>query len=438
MRVPRRVLLVGLALTSSVGLPCLHAQQPTPKPSEGSAQKIRNPLNDLLDDAQAALDTNDYAAAIVSLQKFIAEKPGVAFAHFQLAYAYTALKRTVEAQAEYEECISLDPKMAESYLNLGILLLEENPSQAVSPLRKAVELLPSQSRPRYLLGVAQQQSGDLAGAAEAFEGATRLDPKGLDSLIHLGEVYLKENRAANAESKFRAALDLDPKSKEALQGLAITLDAQKKPEALDAYRSYLATEPQDQAARIRLLHLMVEQGQYDAALAEIDKTGNGEESSLERLKLKADIQIAQKKYPEAVATLKQAITLSPNDEQLHGGLGRIYMETRDFPSAEHELKAALQLDRNNLVYWKDLSSTYYLAGNYQATLATLDIIAKAETPGAGPWFIRALCYDKLGQVQAALDAYWKFLALDENKNPDQVWQANQRIHVLENKPDKKK
>ena len=434
MRAACSFFLLGLTASSLFSLRA-PAQQAAPKPAQGT-QKVRNPLNDLLDEAQAALDKNNYEAAVTPLQKFIAEKPDVAFAHFQLAYAYTALKRVDEAQSEYEKCIALDPKMAEAYLNLGILLLDKNPAEAVAPLRKAVELLPSQSRPRNLLGTALERSGDWKGAAESFEGASNLDPKDIDALVYLGGVYLKANRPADAEKKFRAARDLDAKSPQALHGLALSLDAQKKPEALDAYRDYLTVAPQDQASRTRMLHLMVEQGQYDAAVAELDK--NGPSSSVDQLKLKADIEIGQKKYTESIATLKQALALAPNDAQLHAGLGRVYMETRDFPNAERELKTAIQADRNNVVYWKDLSSTYYLAGNCQATLATLEVIAKAETPGAGAWFIRALCYDKLGEVQAALDAYRKFLSLDENKNPDQVWQANQRIHVLEKTPDKKK
>ena len=71
-------------------------------------------------------------------------------------------------------------------------------------------------------------------------------------------------------------------------------------------------------------------------------------------------------------------------------------------------------------------------------MSALDLIAKAETPNAGQWFIRALCYDKLDQVQPALDAYRKFLELDQDKNPDQVWQAKQRIHVLEKRAQNKK
>jgi len=160
--------------------------------------------------------------------------------------------------------------------------------------------------------------------------------------------------------------------------------------------------------------------------------------TVDDLKLRADIEISQNKLDEAITTLRQAIALAPNDAQLHGGLGRTYLQKRQFADAEGELKSALRLDRNNLDYWKDLSSTYYLAGNCQATLSTLDVIDKAETPGAGAWFIRALCYDKLSQVQPALDAYRKFLELDKNKNPDQVWQATQRIHVLEKMAEKKR
>ena len=432
------LMTTGLSL-ALVRAPAADApQNPAPKTSQPTTQKLRNPLNDLLDEAQAALDKNDYEAAIPPLQKFIAEKPDVAFAHFQLAYAYTALKRPDDARQEYERSIALDPKMPEAQLNLGVLLLERQPAAAVAVLRRAVELLPSESRPRYLLGLAQERSGDFSGAAESFAGATRLDPKDLDSLTRLGQVLLRLGKSADAEGKFRAALELQPNSPEALQGLAQSLDQQKKPQAVDAYRNYLAAEPDDKAARLRLVHLLVEQQKYDEAVAENAKDNAGQPATVDDLKLRADIEINQKKLDEAITTLRRAIALAPNDAQLHGGLGRIYLEKRQFADAEKELKAALELDRNNLAYWKDLSSTYYLAGNYQAALAALDVLGKAEAGGAGTWFIRALCYDKLNQVQPALDAYRKFLELDENKNPDQVWQANQRIHVLEKVAEKKR
>ena len=316
------LMTTGLSL-ALVRAPAADApQNPAPKTSQPATQKLRNPLNDLLDEAQAALDKNDYEAAIPPLQKFIAEKPDVAFAHFQLAYAYTALKRPDDARQEYERSIALDPKIPEAQLNLGVLLLERQPAAAVAVLRRAVELLPSESRPRYLLGLAQERSGDFSGAAESFAGATRLDPKELDSLTRLGQVLLRLGKSADAEGKFRAALELQPNSPEALQGLAQSLDQQKKPQAVDAYRNYLAAEPDDKAARLRLVHLLVEQQKYDEAVAENAKDNAGQPATVDDLKLRADIEINQKKLDEAITTLRRAIALAPNDAQLHGGLAQ--------------------------------------------------------------------------------------------------------------------
>jgi len=433
--------LVSLFTVTPSAFPAASFQQtqnPSSKPPQGKVQKLQNPLNDLLDEAQAALDKNNFEAAIAPLQKFLAEKPDVAFAHFQLAYAYTGLNRTDEARAEYERCAALEPKMAEAQLNLGILLLEKDAAAAVAPLRKAVELLPSQSRPRFLLGVALERSGDLAGAAEAFESSSHLEAADNEALIHLGGVYLQLNKPAEAEKKYRSVLERQPKSAPALRGLALSLDAQGKPEAVEAYRNYLAAQPQDSSTRARFVQLLVANKQYDEALTETEKSANGQAPTLDALRLRADILIGQNKLDEAIGALKQAIALAPRDAQLHGGVGRLYLQKREFADAERELKIAIQLDKGNVVYWKDLTATFYQGGNYAAALAGYDVVEKMEKPGAGVWFIRALCYDKLNQVQPALDAYRKFLDLDGNQHPDQVWQANQRIHVLEKRAEKKK
>jgi Flp pilus assembly protein TadD len=421
---PRLVAIVFLWTAASLAAP-----QPSVAQSSKS-QRVANPLNDLLDEARRAIDSGRFEAAIPPLQKVIADQPDFAYAHFQLAYAYTALKKTDEARTEYERTVSIDPKMSEAYLNLGILLLDKDPAAAVAPLRKATDLLPSQSRPRFLLGVACERSGDTKGALESFEGAVHLDVRDEEALTHLANLYLAADRPADAETKFHALLEIKPKDAGTLLGLAKSLEAQKKPEASEAFRAYLAVQPGDASTRARVIRSLMDEQQYDAALAELDRSDAGRAPSLESLKLRADILIAQKKWGDATATLRRAVALAPGDAQMHGGLGRVYLQTKDFGAAEKELKTAIQLDGKNLVYWKDLSSTYLLAKNYPATLAVLDEIAKSETPGAFTWFVRALCYDNLHQSKPALEAYQKFLGMDQNKNPDQVWQATERSKVL--------
>src|SRR5713101_5097710 len=291
---------------------------------QSKSQMVANPLNDLLDEAQRDIDKNSFEAAIAPLQKVIADQPEFAYGHFQLAYVYTALKRTKEARAEYERTIALDPKMSEAYLNLGMLLLDNREdAAAVAPLRKAVDLLPAQSRPRYLLAVALDRSGDQAGAAESFQALLHLDPNDITAIDYLGWAALRQGRSDDAEKRFRRALEVQPEETEARRGLAQSLDAQKKPEAAGAYRDYLELMPNDSEARARLVHLLVDQKQNDAALAELDRLDAGKQPTLESLKLRADVQIAAKKWEDSIATLQQALALAPNDAQLHGGLGRI-------------------------------------------------------------------------------------------------------------------
>ncbi len=307
--------------------------------SQSRTYKVANPLNDLLDEAQRDIDNKKFDDAIVPLQKVIADQPEFAYAHFQLAYVYTALKKTSEARAEYERAIAIDPKMAEAYVNLGMLLLDtQQDAAAVAPLRKAVEMLPAQSRPRYLLAVALDRSGDRAGAAESFDALLHLDPNDITAIDYLGWRALRAGKPAEAEAKFRRALEVQPNGPGGRRGLAESLDAQKKPEAADAYRDYLQLIPNDSEARSRFLHLLMEQNQNDEALKELDRLDAGKPPSLESLKLRADIQIAAKKWDDSVATLQLALALAPNDAQLHGGLGRIYLQKRDFSAAEKELR----------------------------------------------------------------------------------------------------
>jgi len=435
----RRLCLIAFCvLFAMVPLFAQSSSSEKSKSPQGTRRVVSNPLNELLDQARAAIDRNDFQAAITPLQKFLAEKDAFAYAHFQLGYVYTALKQAKEARAEYEKAVALDPKMSEAQLDLGILLLDSDPPAAVAPLARAVDLLPTQSRPRFLLGAAQERSGDLKAATQSFEAALRLDPNDLDTTLHLARLYLNQKRPAEAESKFHAALELQPGLPSALFGLAQSLDAQKKPEAAEAYQNYLKTQPNDPAAKENLARSLVAKEQFDAAEALLGPEKPDATPNVDSLKLRADVQIGQKKWDAAAATLKQAVALAPQEAKLHGGLGRVYLQLHDFKNAELELKNALRLDSQNLAYWKDLSSTYYLAKNYPATLSVLDVIAKAEQPNAGTWFIRALCYDNLQQTRLALDAYQRFLEQDQDKNPDQVWQAQQRSIVLKKVLEKKR
>jgi hypothetical protein len=48
------------------------------------------------------------------------------------------------------------------------------------------------------------------------------------------------------------------------------------------------------------------------------------------------------------------------------------------------------------------------------------------------WFIRGICYDRLSHKAEAIDAYQKFLDLDNGQDDTQTFQARRRIVTLKN------
>jgi tetratricopeptide (TPR) repeat protein len=72
-----------------------------------------------------------------------------------------------------------------------------------------------------------------------------------------------------------------------------------------------------------------------------------------------------------------------------------------------------------------------MMGDYQQSLANLDQARALGEDIAGNWFLRAIMLDKLRQLKPALEAYRRFLAMSDGKNPDQEFQARQRARIIQ-------
>lgn len=388
-------------------------------------------LNNTLAEAQAALDRGDFVTAASDYQSYLDKKPDDAAVHFQLGYALTGLKKLDGARVQYQKAIDLNPKMAEAYLNLGLTLLDSNPSAAIAPLQKATELLPNQERAKFALAVAYDRASKPGLAIEQYQAAEKLDAKNFETHLALGRLLLSAGRAAHAEPEFRAAIEVQKDSVPAHAGLVQSLTAQKKTElAARELDAYLVLAPNDHGARIQRASLLFDAGKPDDALAELDRAAKDDTQDLSSLKLRAVIYAWKKQYSDAIPVLIQAIALAPQDPNLPAELGHAYLENKDYPSAIQQLIVAMKVNPGSLDVVSDLVAAEYLNKNYPAALSGLDFLAKHETLPMGSWFIRATCYDKLNQKMPALDAYQKFLLLNKDENSDMYFEAAARSRTL--------
>ncbi len=411
------------------------AQQPTPakRPQAGQARPSVPPL---LERAQAAMESKDFARAAEALEQFLASHPDHLPARFNLAYCYAELKRYADARKNYEDVLKLEPALYQANLNLGLILLEQQDfSAAVAPLEKVVAGKPDEARGHSLLAFAFEKSGKLAEAAEHYRVASRADPKNFDFHLALARVEYERKDFAQAESEFRAAQALQVDSPQASLGLAETLLAQNQLAAAAAeFEHYLSLKPHDGDARQRLAGLYLDATQPEKALATLQAASPGQQASPTWKEMAARSLAMLKRWPEAIRLYHHLALARPNDAATLAALGEALLKDRQFEAAADALERALRLNPSPQVASearRNLVSAYYLAANYPAALAALDSLAAVEPLPPILVFVRATCYDHLRQTKAAVESYRKFLELAGGNHPDQEFQARHRLIALE-------
>ncbi|MGB6546422.1 MAG: tetratricopeptide repeat protein [Candidatus Acidiferrales bacterium] len=446
MKIPRAAILLIAAICpasivaaqSAQSAPAQTPAAPQPAPKSSSPRTHTDPLGSVLQQAQDDTTHGDFAAAIPLLQEYLVRYPDSEYAHFELGYADAQLKHDDDAKSEFELAIAINPKMAEAHLNLGLLLLDSDPASAATAFAHAAELTPTESRPRFLYGLALEHAGKLDEAVVQYQKAALLAPNDYEIAFGLARALVRLNRSAEAEAEFRRAVALKANSAPAQLGLAQSLEAQKKySDAADVLNVYLKLQPADRAAHEDRAYALMQTNQFDAALAELDLAQAGAAPDANSLKMRAGIYMQQSHWKDAAATLQQAIPLSPADPELYAWLGRSLLELRQFPESTAALNKSLSIDGAAVDPLRDLVDAYYLGGDCPSALATLDLLSAREPLKPIAWFVRGTCYDKLARKPEAIAAYQKYLDLDQGSHDTQDFQARQRILALQRQMQKR-
>ena len=167
----------------------------------------------------ALLQTDQFEKASQAFEEGIRHNPKSADLHFNLGTAYDKLNRFEDVVRAMETALSLDPHHADAMNYLGYSYAERGIKidQALSLTRQAVALKPDNGYYVDSLGWAFYKSGLLAEALTEIKRAVVL--VGDDPVIyeHLGEVYMKQQKQADAREAWLHSLELDPSNEKLLQ-----------------------------------------------------------------------------------------------------------------------------------------------------------------------------------------------------------------------------
>src|SRR5215471_13592651 len=379
-------------------------------------------------DGMKALEEGKYADAVVAFTKATTADPNDYFAHFNLAMAHTFLHQDNEAVAEYRRTLEIKPRLYEAELNGGIVLMrQKNPAEALPLLEDAVQQRPAEFRPRYYLAESLLETGDYSKAEEHYRRALELDAKSAEANLGGAQSLVQQGKLADSTPYFRQAAQLQPRFRDYLLQLGTLYEKANQPaEAIAVYREF----PDNPAAQARMGELLLAGKQYADALPRLEEAYQKEPTPPNRMALAAAYVFTQQGV-KALPLLEQAVAEQPGDFDLRMMYARTLRDRKQFAPAAKQFYEAAKLKPTEPKPWTELADMLYMTGDFPQALSAFEQAAKAGDASPGNWFLRAIILDKLRQLKPAKAAYEQFLAASQGKNPDQEFQARQRVRILE-------
>jgi tetratricopeptide (TPR) repeat protein len=382
----------------------------------------------LSNEGMKALDAKQYQAAVDDFTKAIAADPKDYSLHFNLALAYSLMGKNAESIPEYQKTLELKPDLYEAQLNLGISLLRERrASEAIPYFTAAVGQQVNSYRPNYYLAAALLGTGDFGKAEQQYAKALTIDSKSPDAELGLAHALAGENKLDDAAIHFKKAAELNPNYRDDLLELASMYETAKQPEqAMAIYQQF----PDNPGAQERLGTLLLKAGKAADAIPCFQVAVAKSPTEANRAGL-AEAFLKNSQPDKAQPVVEQILSTDPDNFDIRMLHGRLIRDQRKFPDAAAEFERAIKLKPDDPQAWSELAGVLVMAENYPQALAALDHVAALHAEKPGHVFLRAIVLDKTRDLKPAIESYQRFLQLSQGENPNQEWQARQRVKLLQ-------
>jgi tetratricopeptide (TPR) repeat protein len=171
--------------------------------------------------AHALTITKNYDRAESLLREVLEKQPADADALKRLFGLAVAVKAPEKAVPAFEAALAAAPRDAELHSQVGEWLAQlDQHAEAEAALRKAIELQPDLAPAHYRLGFQQNRKGDVAGAAQEWAVALRLEPKLLGARLGLMQIAATTKDYAEMERLLREGVEVTPGSPDLANALA--------------------------------------------------------------------------------------------------------------------------------------------------------------------------------------------------------------------------
>jgi superkiller protein 3 len=163
-------------------------------------QRVSSSLDDRYLVSSVMIQQKQFVPASHILEDYVARRPDDAKAYLGLGMTYLALLRYPEARQALDRSLQLNPKLAETEYQLGLLESQQgNREESVQHWKRAVELQPSHAKALFSLGTVSLEAGELPDALNYFQRSLSVDPANMKTEYNIALVLGKLGRSDEAK-----------------------------------------------------------------------------------------------------------------------------------------------------------------------------------------------------------------------------------------------
>jgi len=428
---------VQVSAQNSSSSPASSSSPSQTPPTSPATTPTPQPVADEVAAAEAAIAGSDWKAAEAKLDPYLAAHPSDARALFDAGYVADAQNRPDDAAALYRRAIAADPNSFEAHISLGLLLARQGkPSEARPELVIATTLDPGVADPtlkaRAWRALARiDSSSDPATASNELLEALKLTPETPSDTLLAATLAESTGQFDAAAAAYRRVLDEDPNSAPATAGLAHLLIQRKDyPGAETLLRAALLKNPDDPTLTAQLATVLADQDKAEA-LPLLQKLHAAHPDDPAITRMLAAVLADAADYVGSDQLFLHLLATSPDDAELLIAHGQNLIHKAQLDQAYAVFNKATQIDPANPDGWSGLAFAASKTGHPDVTLHALAMRSRFVPENASTLFLWATSYDSLHQKTQAAAYYHRFLTASAGKYPNQEWQAQQRLLILE-------
>lgn len=286
-----------------------------------------------------------------------------------------------DAAQSVKEILDRDSHDVSGLYFKGRLKLAQNQgTEAIALLQKAVTTSPQFPLIHHYLGIAYAGSGDYDRAIASLQEAIKLAPQLSESHGALAKVYLLKGSPDLAVDEGLLAIQHNPRNLDASMTLGESYlrrgDLSKSRQIHEALVKMLPAHP---IVHYRLGQIARLEKRDAEAIDHFEQALTTAPAFFEPLDLLADILAAQGKSSQARARITRQLNALGDTPLPHVLLGRLYLLEKDQPNAEASFKKAIQANNAPMIAYTGLAELYVRSGKIEQAMKELET-AVAKTP----------------------------------------------------------